>query len=71
MDIGHDFFVRRHIPVHKFVVSIIPVNCLFCVVATNHWCIHCAKLITAGCGRYGVFTPIRGQNPIIFFQTQP
>jgi hypothetical protein len=46
MDLGHDFFVRQHAHVHKFVVSIIPVNCLFCVVAANHWCIHHVKTLT-------------------------
>jgi hypothetical protein len=41
------FFVRRCVPVHKFVVSIIPADRLFCVVAANRWCIHHAELITA------------------------
>jgi hypothetical protein len=55
----------------KFGVSIIPVNCSFCVVTANPWCIHLAKLITAACGRYGVFTPIRGQGPIICSSRNP
>ena len=37
------FLVRCYVPVHKFVVSIIPVDCLFCVVAANRWCIHQGK----------------------------
>ena len=37
------FFVRRCVPVHKFVVSIIPADRLFCVVAANRWCIHQGK----------------------------
>ena len=42
------FFVRCYVPAHKFVVSTNPVDCLFCVIAANRWCIHCAKLITTG-----------------------
>jgi hypothetical protein len=71
MDIGHDFFGRRHVPVHKFVVSIIPVNCLFCVVAANHWCIHRVKLTTAGVRRYQVFTPIPRRNLITWSSCNP
>jgi len=48
--------------VHKFLVSIIPVNRLFCVVAANHRRIHRAKLTTAGVRRYQVFTPIPRQD---------